>query len=110
MPSLSLHRIENANPGAGATTSIPASVVGKFSIRTVPNMEANATDDLVQKHIQTQFKKLQSKNDLVIQCLHKSDWFFEDVNHWNYEAGIAAMAQVWDVTPKVTCEGGRFVM
>ncbi len=38
-PSLSLHGIEGAFYSPGAKTVIPAKVIGKFSIRTVPNQE-----------------------------------------------------------------------
>ncbi|PVU87297.1 hypothetical protein BB559_006113, partial [Furculomyces boomerangus] len=38
-PSLSVHGIEGAFYDPGSKTVIPASVKGKFSIRTVPNME-----------------------------------------------------------------------
>lgn len=41
-PSLSLHGIEGAFSGAGAKTVIPRKVVGKFSIRLVPNMTPEA--------------------------------------------------------------------
>ncbi|KAH7169899.1 hypothetical protein EDB81DRAFT_908251 [Dactylonectria macrodidyma] len=105
-PSLSLHRIENAMPGAGATTCIPARINGKFSIRTVPNMEASEVDRLVQHHIKNHFKQLGSKNDLEIKCVHQSDWFFEDASHWNYQAAINATKAVWNHEPGVTCEGG----
>uniref|UniRef100_A0ABI7X4S2 Peptidase M20 dimerisation domain-containing protein n=1 Tax=Felis catus TaxID=9685 RepID=A0ABI7X4S2_FELCA len=37
-PSLSLHGIEGAFSGSGSKTVIPRKVVGKFSIRLVPNM------------------------------------------------------------------------
>ncbi|KAJ4169103.1 hypothetical protein NW754_011035 [Fusarium falciforme] len=108
-PSLSLHRIENLKPGPGATTSIPAALVGKFSIRTVPQMEAIEVDALVRQHIESRFEQLQSKNDLDIECVHQSDWFYEDVNHWNYQAAIKAIERTWGVTPPITCEGGRSV-
>lgn len=38
-PSLSLHGIEGAFYASGAKTVIPAKVIGKFSIRTVPNQD-----------------------------------------------------------------------
>lgn len=37
-PSLSLHGIEGAFSAPGAKTVIPRKVIGKFSIRIVPNM------------------------------------------------------------------------
>jgi len=109
MPSLSLHRIENAAPGVGATTSIPANIRGKFSIRTVPGMTASRTGRLVHSHIEKVFQELQSKNRLQIDCVHQSEWFYEDVNHWNYQAALKATEQVWNGTPSITCEGGRSV-
>lgn len=75
MPSLSLHTIENATPGAGATTSIPASLVCKFSIWTVPNVGADETDKLVQQHMKAQFKKLQSRNGLRSSMYTIVAWF-----------------------------------
>ncbi|KAK2040078.1 peptidase family M20/M25/M40 [Colletotrichum somersetense] len=104
-PSLSLHRIENALPGAGAVTSIPAKLVGKFSIRTVPFMKADEIDQLVRKHIQDRFDSLGSKNDIEIEA-HPNDWFYEDASHWNYQAAIKATRNVWGVDPAMTCEGG----
>ncbi|KAK6217113.1 peptidase family M20/M25/M40 [Colletotrichum tabaci] len=104
-PSLSLHRIENALPGAGAVTSIPAKLVGKFSIRTVPFMKAEEIDVIVRKHIQDRFASLGSKNDIEIEA-YPSDWFYEDAGHWNYEAAIRATRNVWGVDPAMTCEGG----
>ncbi|KAK2058306.1 peptidase family M20/M25/M40 [Colletotrichum caudatum] len=104
-PSLSLHRIENALPGAGAVTSIPAKLVGKFSIRTVPFMKADEIDQIVRKHIQDRFDSLGSKNDIEIEA-HPNDWFYEDASHWNYQAAIRATRNVWGVDPAMTCEGG----
>lgn len=46
-PSLSLHGIEGAFSGSGAKTVIPRKVVGKFSIRLVPNM----TPEVVSKQV-----------------------------------------------------------
>ncbi|KAK1634036.1 peptidase family M20/M25/M40 [Colletotrichum phormii] len=104
-PSLSLHRIENALPGAGAVTSIPAKLVGKFSIRIVPFMKWEEIDELVRKHIKDRFESLGSKNDIEIEC-HPNDWFYEEASHWNYQAAIQATRDVWGVDPALTCEGG----
>ena len=46
-PSLSLHGIEGAFAEAGSKTVIPKTVIGKFSIRIVPNMEP----DVVEKKV-----------------------------------------------------------
>lgn len=46
-PSLSLHGIEGAFSAPGAKTVIPRKVIGKFSIRLVPNMNPEE----VTKHV-----------------------------------------------------------
>ncbi|XP_049989896.1 cytosolic non-specific dipeptidase-like [Alexandromys fortis] len=46
-PSLSLHGIEGAFSGSGAKTVIPRKVVGKFSIRLVPDMVPEAVSEQV---------------------------------------------------------------
>lgn len=94
-------------PGAGATTSIPAKIVGKFSIRTVPNMTSQNIDRLVRNHVETRFRQLRSKNLMEISCVHQSDWFFEDSDHWNYQAAMKATEVIWGIKPDIVCEGGR---
>ncbi|KAL4962794.1 CNDP dipeptidase [Aspergillus stella-maris] len=106
MPSLTIHRIENAKPSASATTSIPADLIGKFSIRSVPNMQVTTVDQLPRRHIATQFENLGSQNSLSLECAHQSDWFFEDTDHWNYQAARNATEEVWGVAPDLACEGG----
>ena len=56
-PSLSLHGIEGAFAESGAKTVIPAKVVGKFSMRLVPNMDPQAVIKCVQAHVDAEFKK-----------------------------------------------------
>ncbi|PYI08793.1 Zn-dependent exopeptidase [Aspergillus sclerotiicarbonarius CBS 121057] len=106
LPSLSLHRIENATLSAGAVTTIPARIQGKFSIRTVADMTTDNIERAVQNHIEEQFKQLNSMNTMELACVHRSSWFFEDIDHWNYQAAKVATRTVWGVEPDITCEGG----
>ncbi|KAK4870444.1 hypothetical protein LT330_004792 [Penicillium expansum] len=106
LPSLSLHRIENATLGAGAVTTIPAKIQGKFSIRTVANMTTDRIEQAVQDHIEEQFKQLKSVNTMELACVHRSSWFLEDIDHWNYQAAKFATRAVWGLDPDITCEGG----
>lgn len=46
-PSLSLHGIEGAFSDGGAKTVIPRKVIGKFSIRLVPDMDPKVVEKLV---------------------------------------------------------------
>lgn len=50
-PSLSLHGIEGAFAEAGAKTVIPRKVIGKFSIRLVPDMDPKVVEKQVGHEI-----------------------------------------------------------
>lgn len=106
-PSLSVHGIEGAFSQSGAKTVIPAKVIGKFSIRTVPNMEIETVNELVYKYVTEQFAKLKSKNKMNIFCQHSGKWWVASPKHWNFTAAGKAVERVWGVKPDLTREGGR---
>ena len=106
-PSLSVHGIEGAFAGAGAKTVIPAKVTGKFSIRTVPNIESDKLDQIVFKHVKDMFAKLGSKNTLDVQLIHAGPWWVASPKHWNFEAAGKAVERVFGIKPDFTREGGR---
>jgi Cys-Gly metallodipeptidase DUG1 len=108
-PSLSVHGIEGAFSAPGAKTVIPAKVIGKFSIRTVPNMESDDVNRLVYKYINDEFAKLASKNKLEVSLQHAGKWWVASPKHWNFSAASKAVEQVFGVKPDMTREGGRLV-
>ena len=57
-PTLSLHGIEGAFSGVGAKTVIPAKVIGKFSLRLVPDQDPKVIEQHITKHIQNEFDKV----------------------------------------------------
>jgi len=105
-PSLSIHGIEGAFSAPGAKTVIPAKVVGKFSIRTVPDMEPAEVDRLVFAHVQKEFDKLKSKNKMKVFLQHSGKWWVASPKHWNFTAAAKAVDKVWHVKPDLTREGG----
>ncbi|KAL9567483.1 hypothetical protein ACKAV7_008433 [Fusarium commune] len=105
-PSLSLHGVEGAFSGPGAKTVIPAKVIGKFSIRTVPDMDIDETNKCVFKHVEEQFAKLKSKNTLNVYAQHTGKWWVASPKHWNFTAAAKAIKRVWGVEPDFTREGG----
>ena len=105
-PSLSLHGVEGAFSAPGAKTVIPAKVIGKFSIRTVPNMEPEDVDKLVFKHVKEAFAKLKTKNTLDVSLQHAGKWWVASPNHPNFTAAAKAVEKVWGVKPDLTREGG----
>jgi acetylornithine deacetylase/succinyl-diaminopimelate desuccinylase-like protein len=57
-PTLSLHGIEGAFYGKGAKTVIPAKVVGKFSLRLVPDQDPARIEEIVKAHLEREFVKV----------------------------------------------------
>lgn len=105
-PSLSLHGIEGAFAEPGSKTVIPHKVTGKFSIRLVPNMDPEKVTECVQKHIESEFRKLKTKNTMHLEPDHPGKPWVADTKHWNYEAAFAATEKVYGVRPDLTREGG----
>lgn len=57
-PTCSLHGIEGAFSGPGAKTVIPAKVVGKFSLRLVPDQKPDKIEKAVRAHVEREFAKV----------------------------------------------------
>ena len=105
-PSLSVHGVEGAFSAPGAKTVIPAKVVGKFSIRTVPDMESDKVDSHVFQYVKDEFAKLGSKNTMDVSLMHAGNWWVASPKHWNYTAAGRAAEKVFGVKPDLTREGG----
>uniref|UniRef100_A0A667WRF3 Cytosolic non-specific dipeptidase n=1 Tax=Myripristis murdjan TaxID=586833 RepID=A0A667WRF3_9TELE len=105
-PSLSLHGIEGAFSGGGAKTVIPRKVIGKFSIRLVPDMDPKVVEKQVVTYLQKKFDELESPNKMKVYMGHGAKAWVSDFNHPHYMAGRKAMKTVFGVEPDLTREGG----
>lgn len=105
-PLLSIHGVEGAFSGAGAKTVIPAKVVGKFLIRTVPNIESAKLDELVIDYVHQQFAKLGLRNQAKCELIHDGAYWVLDPNNASFQAAAKATEEVWGVKPDFTREGG----
>lgn len=105
-PSLSLHGIEGAFAEPGSKTVIPKTVIGKFSIRIVPNMEPSVVEKKVVDYLEEEFKKLGSPNPCKVTMGHGGKPWMSDFNHPHYRAGRKATELVYGVSPDLTREGG----
>ena len=66
-PSLSLHGIEGAFGDCGMKCVIPQTVIGKFSIRLVPNQDPNKINKLICDYINAQWKARGSANTMTVR-------------------------------------------
>lgn len=65
-PSLSLHGIEGAFSEPGQKTVIPRKVIGKFSIRIVPNQEPEVIEKYVIDYINQKWAEWASPNKMKV--------------------------------------------
>ncbi|CAR31075.1 hypothetical protein ZYGR_0P03810 [Zygosaccharomyces rouxii] len=105
-PSLSLHGVEGAFSSAGAKTVIPAKVHGKFSIRTVPDIDSDKLTKLVQDHCNKVFAKLGSPNKCSTELVHDGNYWVSDPHNASFTAAAKATKDVYGVEPDLTREGG----
>ncbi|KAL3982612.1 Cys-Gly metallodipeptidase DUG1 [Acanthocheilonema viteae] len=105
-PTLSLHGIIGASSGEDAKTVIPAKVIGKFSIRLVPNMEPAKVDSLVIHHLNSLWKTRGSPNCFEVKPLHSGVYWLSDFKDPHYQCAARAIQKVYGVEPDYIREGG----
>jgi len=105
-PSLSLHGIQGAFADAGAKTVIPRKVVGKFSIRIVPNQTPEIVEKVVVDYCNKVWAGRKSPNKMSASLFHGGRCWLSDPDHPNYIAGGRATKMVYGVEPDLTREGG----
>lgn len=105
-PSLSIHGIQGAFDGAGAKTVIPRKVIGKFSIRVVPDQSPEEMERLVSEHLDRVFAERNSPNKMSVVMDHGARAWVADYNHPHYQAAKRAVSRVFNVEPDFTREGG----
>lgn len=105
-PSLSLHGIEGAFSEPGQKTVIPRKVIGKFSIRAVPNQDPAKIEKQVVEYLTKKFAELESPNNMKCYMAHGGRPWTENPHHEHYQAAARATKHVYKVEPDMTREGG----
>eukprot|EP00794_Sanderia_malayensis_P018074 gene18074-19883_t len=105
-PSLSIHGVEGAFDGAGSKTVIPKKVIGKFSMRLVPDQKPEEIEKLVIAHCEEVHKKSGSPNVLKMSMGHGGKPWMSNPDHPHFVAGRKATKLVHNVEPDMTREGG----
>lgn len=105
-PSLSIHGVEGAFYEPGQKTVIPRKVIGKFSIRIVPNQEPEQIAKYVVDFLNEQWSSRNSPNKMKVSMPHGGKPWAEDPNHPHYIAAKKATKHVYKIEPDMTCEGG----
>uniref|UniRef100_A0A2K6ETB9 Carnosine dipeptidase 1 n=1 Tax=Propithecus coquereli TaxID=379532 RepID=A0A2K6ETB9_PROCO len=104
-PSLSIHGIEGAFDEPGAKTVIPGRVVGKFSIRLVPHMNASVVEKQVKHHLEDVFSKRNSSNQMAVSMVLGLPPWIANINDSQYLAAKRAIRTVFGTDPDMIRDG-----
>ncbi|XP_071957141.1 cytosolic non-specific dipeptidase-like [Antedon mediterranea] len=105
-PSLSIHGIEGAFYEPGSKTVIPRKVIGKFSIRLVPDQDPAVIEKQVLDYLNKKHKERGSPNTMTPSMGHGGKCWVSDFNHPHYQAAARASKTVYGIEPDMTREGG----
>ncbi|XP_063307688.1 beta-Ala-His dipeptidase-like [Pelobates fuscus] len=105
-PSLSIHGIEGAFSGTGTKTVIPAKVIGKFSIRQVPNMNPSVVEKQVADYLQSKFAERKSPNKINVTMVIGAKPWLADMNEPQYLAASKAVKRVFNTDADMIRAGG----
>uniref|UniRef100_A0A0P4W5P9 Peptidase M20 dimerisation domain-containing protein n=1 Tax=Scylla olivacea TaxID=85551 RepID=A0A0P4W5P9_SCYOL len=104
-PSLSLHGIEGAFSEPGAKTVIPRKVIGKFSIRIVPNQTPEGVSKVTIDYLNKQWEKRGSPNKMKASLHHSGIHWLSDPNHPHIQAGRRAIRHTFGMDADMTRDG-----
>ncbi|VUZ51480.1 unnamed protein product, partial [Hymenolepis diminuta] len=109
-PAISFHGIEKSFDKIGSPTLIPKSVIGKFSIRLVPDQEPNIIIRQIVEYLQKVHLRRCSLNRLQIKVFRDGRPFLGDVSCSNYRVAYEALTYVWTKPPDLIRDGATISM
>ncbi|MHA2503375.1 MAG: M20/M25/M40 family metallo-hydrolase [Candidatus Kariarchaeaceae archaeon] len=105
-PALSIHGIEGAFYGPGGKTVVPGKVIGKVSMRLVPNQDPVKIAELFTKYVEKVFAEMKSPNELIVHTHGTGDWWYGQIDNFLFESAKTAIEDYWDMTPNYARSGG----
>jgi len=106
-PSLSVHGIQGCFSDPGAKTVIPRKVIGKFSIRLVPNQTPDSVEKVVINYVKEKWETRKSPNTMRIYLADDGiPAWTTNVFHPSYKAARLAIGYVFHTFPDMIREGG----
>jgi nonspecific dipeptidase len=78
-PAISIHGIQGSFDAPGAKVVIPRKVIGKFSIRLVPNQEPETIEHLVKNYLKEKWEERNSSNKMLVYMADEGmkPWYFD---------------------------------
>lgn len=85
---------------------IPKTAVGNFSIRFVPQQDAQHLINCFKRHIDAEFAKLHSGNRVTVRVVSVGDWWEADPSSDMCKIAARAISREWGTEPLYVREGG----
>ncbi|KAK7790417.1 hypothetical protein R5R35_013509 [Gryllus longicercus] len=104
MPTITLHGIEGAFSEPGGRPVIPRAVVGKFSVRLVPNQRCERVARGVRRHVAAAWQQRASPNSMTLHLTAAVEPWIESAGTKHFQASLRALKLV---APVVEPETGR---
>ena len=89
--------------------SVFSQVIGKFSIRIVPNQTPEVVESLTLKYLERRWKERKTPNRMRTWCDGDRGWL-GDTNHINFQAGIRSGLWFVCLAVSVTSSSNTLVM
>eukprot|EP00802_Teleaulax_amphioxeia_P024555 Tamp_25268.p1 GENE.Tamp_25268~~Tamp_25268.p1 ORF type:complete len:163 (-),score=34.99 Tamp_25268:295-783(-) len=86
--------------------------VGRLSVHFVPNQKAEDLEACLRSHLESEFARRGSSNQLSVVIKQTSDWWLGDVKEDRdddiFQIASRAVQDVWGVKPTMVREGGSY--
>lgn len=105
-PSLTVHGVEGAWAETGFNTVIPSRVRGKFSVRIVPNQNADKVGSVLESWLRAKWEERHSPHRFEVKPLKFARPWLGERNHWNFRAATAAVKRIYGQDPQYIRGGG----
>uniref|UniRef100_A0A5K3F8F8 M20_dimer domain-containing protein n=1 Tax=Mesocestoides corti TaxID=53468 RepID=A0A5K3F8F8_MESCO len=110
LPAVEFHGIEKSFDRIGAPTLIPKSVMGKFSLRIVPDQNPYLMSERFKCYLHQMHYRRCSGNRLRVKSFIDGRAFLADHTCVNYRAAYKALEEVWKKKPDLTRDGATIAM
>jgi len=100
------HHHRKVRYGPTKFSVIPAKAIGKVSIRFVPKQDPDSLLHALKTHVDHEFHKLRSANDVRVIKHNEGRWWEADMSGDLMKCAETAIRDVWGVDPLHVREGG----
>ncbi|KAF2198426.1 glutathione degradosome [Delitschia confertaspora ATCC 74209] len=91
--TLTIHRFHTSGPDN--STIIPRLARASLSLRLVPNQESTVVAQALTSFLQSEFEKLESKNNLTVTIDHQAEPWLGDYTNEIFQTLESAIKEVW---------------